>query len=68
MLITTYYHRLLDPVKLSQCEFCKKPQAMSERDYAQHYKLPYVNTVKQQCVRKMVKADSEICCKLLNDF
>ncbi|CAL6004954.1 Glycylpeptide_N-tetradecanoyltransferase [Hexamita inflata] len=68
MLVSQYYHRLLNPVKLAQCKFAQKPHQMSERDFEFHYKLPYVQTTKQKNFRLSTKADSEQILSLLTSY
>lgn len=68
ILVTQYFHRLLNPLKLVQCKFAGKPHQMSDRDFEFRYKMPYVQSQHTPCLRKLEKKDYEEVWKLNEDY
>lgn len=55
--IATYYHRILNPIKLARIGFCTKPKTMSDKDFAFFYKLPFLPTTLSPKFRVCTEAD-----------
>ncbi|KAH0573871.1 Glycylpeptide N-tetradecanoyltransferase [Spironucleus salmonicida] len=64
VLTSTYFHRLLNPVKLMQCNFCQKPYNMDLKKFEFVYRLPAI----KQTLRKMSQKDISDCYKIYTNY
>ncbi|TNJ28616.1 Glycylpeptide N-tetradecanoyltransferase [Giardia muris] len=66
--VATYFHRLIDPIKLARIEFARRPKRVSEREYGFAYRLPTLLSTLQTRVRAGMKEDLERLQELYNTY
>lgn len=66
--VATYYHRILNPLKLARIGFCTKPKAISDKEFAFFYKLPFLPTALSSCFHVCTEADIPVLYDLYLEY
>lgn len=64
----TYYHRLLNPIKLARVKFAPLPKGMPEKKFSEFYHLPAVLSTHKACFRRLAKKDASAAFDLVDGY